>query len=202
MPSGSPQGRDKLVICISGLAGTGKSTLGRKLAERYGLRYVSGGEALKRKAAELGYHVDRPGWWESREGLEFMEKRLEDPRFDREVDDWLIQLGREGGIVIDSWTIAWLLDEGVGLRIWLHASPSVRAERVARRNGISVQEALSALAEKNERTKAIYKRIYGFDLLDLSPYDLIIDTDNLSQEEVFSAICAVVEAMRRLSSEH
>jgi len=157
---------------------------------------------LKRKAAELGYHVDRPGWWESREGLEFMEKRLEDPRFDREVDDWLIQLGREGDIVIDSWTIAWLLDEGVGLRIWLHASPSVRAERVARRNGISVQEALSALAEKNERTKAIYKRIYGFDLLDLSPYDLIIDTDNLSQEEVFSAICAVVEAMRRLSSEH
>ena len=197
MPSGSPQGRDRLVICISGLTGTGKSTLGRKLAERYGLKYVSGGEALKKKAAELGYHVDRLGWWESPEAASFMEKRLEDHRFDREVDEWLIRLGREGGVVIDSWTISWLLDKGIGLRIWLHASPDVRAKRVAKRDGISLREALEALARKDEKTKTIYKRIYGFDLFDLSPYDLIIDTDNLSQEEVFSAICAVVEAMMR-----
>ena len=201
MPSGSPQDRGKLVICISGLTGTGKSTIGRELARRYGLKYVSGGEALKRKAAELGYQVDRPGWWESEEARSFMEERLENPSFDKEVDEWLIRLGREGGVVIDSWTIAWLLDEGVGLRVWLHASPAVRAERVARRNGISPREALEALVEKDRRTRAIYERIYGFDLLDLSPYDLIIDTDNLSQEEVLSAICAVVEAVRRWSSE-
>ena len=202
MPSGSPRGRGKLVICLSGLTGTGKSTIGRKLAERYGLKYVSGGEALKKKAAELGYEVDRPGWWESEEAMSFMERRLEDPSFDREVDEWLIRLGREGGVVIDSWTISWLLDEGIGLRIWLHASPHVRAERVAKRDGMSQDEALRALAEKDEKTRAIYERIYGFDLLDLGPYDLIIDTDNLCQEDVFSAICAVIEAMKRWSSEH
>jgi len=201
MPSGSPRGQDKLVICISGLTGTGKSTVGRKLAERYGLKYVSGGEALKEKAAELGYHVDRPGWWESEEAMSFMEERLRNPSFDKEVDEWLVELGRKGGVVIDSWTIAWLLDRGIGLRVWLYASPAVRAERVARRNGISVEDALRALAEKDERTRAIYERIYGFDLLDLSPYDLVVDTDNLGQEDVLSAICAVVEALRRRGSE-
>ena len=43
-----------LVICISGMAGTGKSTLAKKLAEKYGLRYYSGGDALRALAAEQG----------------------------------------------------------------------------------------------------------------------------------------------------
>lgn len=201
MPSGSPQGQRqqrpaKLVICISGLTGTGKSTVGRELAKRYGLRYVSGGEALKAKAAELGYDVGKPGWWEGPEGMKFMEERLRNPQFDREVDAWLVQLGREGGVVIDSWTIAWLLDKGIGLRIWLYASPGVRAQRVAVRDRMNVQEALEALTAKDTRTRAVYKRIYGFDLWDLSPYDLIIDTDNLTKEEAIKAICAVIESMR------
>ena len=33
----------KIVICISGMAGTGKSTLSKKLAEKYKLKYYSGG---------------------------------------------------------------------------------------------------------------------------------------------------------------
>jgi len=191
-----PEGRGRQVICISGLTGTGKSTIGRELARHYGLRYVSGGDALKEKARELGYRVSGPGWWERPEGMRFMERRLEDPSFDREVDAWLVELGREGKVVIDSWTISWLLDEGIGLRVWLYASPEVRARRVAQRDGISVEEALEALRAKDARTREIYRRIYGFDLWDLRPYDLIIDTDNLSQEEVLAAIRAVVEAMR------
>ena len=48
-------GGKKVVICISGMAGTGKSTLAKKLALKYGLRYYSGGDALRVLAAEEGY---------------------------------------------------------------------------------------------------------------------------------------------------
>ena len=198
MPSGSSShrpARRKLVICLSGLSGTGKSTVGRELARRYGLRYVSGGEALRKKARELGYTAEGPGWWKGEEGRDFLAERLRNPDFDREVDAWLIQQAREGGVVIDSWTIAWLLEPGIGLRVCLYGSPEVRAARVARRDSMSLEEALSAIRAKEERTREIYKRLYGFDLLDLSAYDLVIDTDNLTPEEVVAAICAVVESL-------
>ena len=203
MPSGSSSrqpARRKLVICLSGLSGTGKSTVGRELAKRYGLRYVSGGEALRRKARELGYAAEGPGWWERKEGHDFIAERLRNPSFDREVDAWLIQRAREGGVVIDSWTIAWLLEPGIGIRICLYGSPEVRAARVARRDGLSLEEALEAIRIKEERTRELYKRLYGFDLMDLSAYDLVIDTDNLTPEEVVAAICAVVEALRALGA--
>ena len=65
----------KIVICISGMAGTGKSTLAKKLAQKYGLKYYSGGDALRALAAEKGYNSSSNGWWESPEGLSFLEKR-------------------------------------------------------------------------------------------------------------------------------
>ena len=190
------------MICISGLSGTGKSTIGRELAERYGLKYVSGGEALREKARELGYEPSGPGWWEGPEGMKFMEERLKNPRFDREVDEWLLSLAREGHVVIDSWTIAWLLKGDTGLKICLYGSKEVRAKRVAQRDGVPVEEALRALEEKEEKTREIYEHIYGFDLWDLSPFDLIVDTDNLSPDEVVETIAAVVESMRARGEFH
>ena len=65
----------KLVICISGMAGTGKSTLAKKLAQKYGLRYYSGGDALRALAAEMGYDSYGNGWWETPDGLSFLEQR-------------------------------------------------------------------------------------------------------------------------------
>jgi cytidylate kinase len=49
------------------------------------------------------------------------------------------------------------------------------------------------LNEKEDRTKAIYKKLYGFALgEDLSPFDLILDTDNLSADQVFEVLCKVI----------
>ena len=45
----------KIVICISGLPGCGKSTVAKKLAQKYRLRYISGGDALKELAVEAGF---------------------------------------------------------------------------------------------------------------------------------------------------
>jgi cytidylate kinase len=86
----------------------------------------------------------------------------------------------------------WLLKKG--FKIWLEASLGKRAERVAKRDGISVKEALNALKNKEEYTKAIYKELYGFSLgEDLTPFHLILDTDYLNVEEVFEVLCNVID---------
>ena len=64
------------------------------------------------------------------------------------------------------------------------------------RDGISVERASEVLKVKDEITRAIYKSLYGFDLgNDLSPFDLILDANELSADEVFNAVCLVVDRL-------
>ncbi|MGC8896117.1 MAG: (d)CMP kinase [Candidatus Bathyarchaeia archaeon] len=183
--------KKSVVICICGMAGSGKSTLAKKLAEKYGLKYYSGGDALKALALEEGYKTFNSGWWESEEGKRFLEKRGKDPKFDKAVDKKLLELAKQGNVVLDSWTMPWLLKKG--FKVWLEASPEKRAKRIAIRDGISIAEAFNALRNKEEQTKAIYKKLYGFRLgEDLSPFHLILDTECLEAEEVFQVLCMVV----------
>src|SRR4030066_1445351 len=135
----------KTVICISGMAGTGKSTLSKKLAEKYKLRYYSGGDALKALAAEEGYNASGRGWWESPEGLSFLEKRAKNLKFDKAVDNKLLEYAQQGNVLLDSWTMPWLLK--TGFKIWLLASKKKKAEKVAKRDKITAKEALEVLKE-------------------------------------------------------
>ena len=184
--------KKKLVVCISGMAGTGKSTLAKKLAEKYDLRYYSGGDALRELAAVEGYDSSRRGWWESPEGLRFLEKREQNHEFDKAVDDKLLEYAQQGCVLLDSWTMPWLLK--TGFKIWLIASEEKRAERIAERDKLPIKEAMQVLKEKEAKTRAIYKKLYGFTLgEDLEPFDLILDTDNLNAGEVFQTLCTVMD---------
>jgi len=186
--------KKKIVICISGMTGSGKSTVAKKLAAKYGLDYFSGGNALKTLAQEEGYNPDVTGWWETAEGLRFLQQRMGDPAFDRRIDEKLLELAEQGNVVIDSWTMPWLLKEG--FKIWLEASPQVRAKRVVNRDDISIEEAIKALKEKDERTRQIYNGLYGFDLgHDLSPFNLVLVTDELDPDEVSHAVCLVTDRL-------
>jgi CMP/dCMP kinase len=182
----------KKIICISGMAGTGKSTLSKKLAKKYGLRYFSGGDVLKELAKQEGFDVSVQGWWESPQGLKFLNERIKDPKFDKAVDDKLLEYAQQGNVLLDSWTMPWLLKEG--FKIWLEASFEKRVARVAVRDGMTTAEAFVVLQEKEARTKAIYKALYGFILgEDFKPFDFVLDTDNLSADEVFGVLCKVID---------
>ena len=186
----------KIIICISGLPGCGKSTVAKKLAQKYKLRYVSGGDALKKLAVEAGYKPSGEDWWETEEGRRFLNMRMEDPNFDRKVDEKLIEAAKEGNIVLDSWTMPWLLDEG--FKIWLDASLEIRASRAAKRDKISLEKAKKLIMEREEKTREIYRRLYGFNLgEDFSPFHIILDTDKLNADEVFKTLCMIVDRMIR-----
>lgn len=183
---------ENVVISVCGMAGSGKSTLARKLAEKYRLRFFSGGDALKALALKEGFKPLDYGWWESREGMRFLKTRSVDQRYDKRVDEELLEIADEGNVVLDSWTMPWLLKRG--FKIWLEASAEKRAERIAQRDKMSVMEALQALRDKEMQTKMIYRHLYGFKLgEDFEPFHFILDTDNLSSNEVFQVLCVVID---------
>jgi len=183
-----------IVICISGMAGTGKSTLAKKIAKKYSLKYYSGGDALKALASEQGYDTSKSGWWESPEGLKFLERREKEAKFDQAVDKKLLEYAERGNVLLDSWTMPWLLK--TGFKIWLMASIEKRVERVAKRDQLTPKEASRVLKEKETRTRAIYRKLYGFTLgEDFKPFHLVLDTDNLGAEEVFQVLCRVIDSI-------
>ncbi|MCP8308244.1 MAG: cytidylate kinase family protein [archaeon] len=182
-----------IVICISGMAGTGKSTLAKRIAERYGLNYFSGGDALKQLAMEKGFEPKGDGWWESKEGLKFLEEREKDKRSDEKVDNKLLMMANKGNVVLDSWTMPWLFKKEA-FKIWLKASLEVRAERAAKRDSIEAEIIIKIIKEKDERTRSIYKSLYGFDFGgDFSPFDLILNTDKFNPDEVHDIVSKAID---------
>jgi len=186
--------RKKIVICLAGLTACGKSTAARRLAEKYGLEYVSGGTALKELALKKGYKTRGRGWWEAPEGMRFLEQRLRDPTFDKEIDARLLEWVERGDVVLDSWTMPWLSKRG--FKVWLEVSPAERARRLAHRDGMSVEAAAKVIGEKESKTRRIYESLYGFRLgEDYSPFDLILDSESLTSDEVFDTLSLVIDRL-------
>lgn len=186
-----------MIICISGKAGSGKSTLGKKLAEIYGLSYISGGDALKKLANSMRYQKIDKGWWETEEGQEFLKERQKTPDFDRKIDEALINMAKKGDVVIDSWTIPWLINNECCFKIWLKASHEHRAKRVSKRDGISLQLASKMIKEKDSRSREIYKALYGFNFGDdFTPFDIVFNNEKFESGEVLAIVCKVVNILR------
>jgi len=176
------------------MVGCGKSTLAKKLAEKYRFKYLSGGNALKALAFEIGYKPGGKDWWETPDGTKFLEQRIRETKFDIRVDEKLIELAEQGNVVLDSWTMPWLIKEG--FKMWLEASPKVRAERIAQRDSISFERAFKVLKERDEKTRIIYKRLYGFNIgKDFSPFNMILETTELDADEVFHVICMIIDRL-------
>ncbi|PIN98307.1 MAG: hypothetical protein COT90_04880 [Candidatus Diapherotrites archaeon CG10_big_fil_rev_8_21_14_0_10_31_34] len=177
------------VVIVSGLSGSGKSNLVEFIAEEFNLKCIHTSSLLKqlleRQKEEFLDETGEKnsGWWESEEAKQSFEKRLNEDKFDQELDAKLLSLIEEGNVVMDSWTMGYLSKKG--FKIWLKASVEVRAERISRRNSQSKKDVLKAIKLKEDKTREIYKHLYGFILgEELDKFDLVIDTENISEKKV------------------
>ncbi|MFH1256478.1 MAG: cytidylate kinase family protein [Candidatus Diapherotrites archaeon] len=188
----------KMVLLIAGLSGTGKSNLCERLAEKFRLHYYPTSSLLKQlrekefkkiRRKELGKNL---GWFESTEGKKFLDERLRDSKTDELLDRELLKLIGKGNVVLDSWTMPWL--SKTGFKAWLTASDNVRFKRLAGRDKIAVKKIESIVREKEKKTAALFRRIYGFEFgKDLEPFNLLVNTDNLSEKEVFGIVSGEVK---------
>jgi len=180
-----------MIVVVSGLPGSGKSTLVESIAEEFGLKKVFASgilKQLKEKETANALKAEKgAGFWESNEGKEFTKKRLLEPDFDRKLDEELLRIAGNGdNLIFDSRTMPWLF-KGDAFKIWLNASERTRAKRIAGRDGRDDEEIIRGMRSRYESDKQIYKKLYDFDLgEDFSPFQLVIDADELSIEEVFN----------------
>ena len=166
--------------------------MAKGLAEEFGLKHLSGGDVLKELAEEQGFHTGGDDWWDTPEGMTFLNQRKTNQEFDKKVDKKLKELFDKGGIIITSYTLPWLVNDGI--KIWLAGSQENSAKRMIARDKLSSENALEIVKKRYQENKLIYKKLYGFDFGEnLSIFDKIINTDGLSANEVLSIAKSVVK---------
>ena len=170
-------------IIISGPPAIGKTTIAKGLAKEFDIEYLSGGDILKDLAGEQGFQTQGDDWWDTWDGINFLEQRKKNPEFDKNVDNKLKELFSKGGIVVTSYTLPWLVEGGI--KIWLDGSKENSALRMTTRDNSSKDDALEIVQKRYNENKIIYKELYGFEFgEDLSVFDKIIETDELNVEQV------------------
>lgn len=83
----------------------------------------------------------------------------------------------------------------------MEASPEVRAQRVAGREGKSIDQCLTELKVRDEANRARYLTTYGLDVNDISIYDVVIRTDTLGIQEVTDALVKAIKTYVRRTPE-
>ena len=184
----------KKSVIISGPPAVGKTTIAKKLAEEFGLKYLSGGDALKELAYEEGFKTEGDDWWDTDEGMKFLKQRTQNPEFDKKVDEKLKDLFNRGGTVITSYTLPWLVDNGI--KIWLDGSHESSASRMKSRDNMTTEKALEITKQRYDENKMLYKKLYNFDFgEDKSVFDKVIDTDGIDVERVIETAKSTVREL-------
>jgi len=171
------------VIAISGQPGCGSTTTGRLLAKKLGLQFFSAGEYFK--SFSKG---------KTQEAVEFLgSEKGSSKDFHEAIDRLMVEKAKKGDIVIDGKLAIHFLKEIAGAKIWLKASPAKRAERYAKRDGISVESAARTVNEKDGLERKTFRKLYGFDTFSQEKEaDFVIDTSDKTPEQVVLGIIAFV----------
>ena len=170
-----------MIIAISGLHGTGKSTVAKLLADKLGILCYSTGQTFRDLAREKNMSLE--------EFTSYVEKH---PDIDKGLDTKVVNMAKKGNIIIDSRLSAHILKSIADYKIQLYCPLEVRIKRMASRDQTSYEEKLkeTTIREKSELER--FKRLYNIDLSDKKStekvFDFIINTENLSIEEIVEKI--------------
>ncbi len=172
-----------MIVTVGGLSGSGKTTIAKGLAKVLGLRYVSAGELFRKIAMERHMPLDE------------LSKKLEE-RFDKEIDAFVRREARKGNVVIDSRLAAFFVKRA--FKIFVRTDLKARAKRVAKRDGLPLSKALKYVKDRDKYDRRRYRKLYGIDLFDLSPYHLIIDNTHFTYADTRDKLPKYIAEMVRL----
>jgi cytidylate kinase len=174
-----------VLITISGLPGSGKTTVARLVAQTLGLEHVYAGDIFRRQAEAHGLTLEQ-----------YARRAESDHSIDRALDEQMRRRAAQGRAVLEGRLAAFMADEAAvpALRVFLSASEDVRARRIVGREGGDPRERLREIQRREESDARRYREIYGFDYHDRTRYDLVLDTDGRTPKELAQRI---VERARR-----
>lgn len=174
-----------MLITLSGLPGSGTSTVARSVASRLGLDHLDGGTVFRTMAAERGVTL-----------AEFARIAEADDSIDRALDDRLVERAQAGDVLLESRLAGWLATRAAlrALRIWIHCDEVERARRVGGRDGHDADEALAHNQEREASERTRYLDFYDIDLADLSIYDLVVDSTSTAPDLIVEEIVRAAAA--------
>ena len=173
-------------ISLSGDLGSGKSTVGEILTNKYNLEKVSIGDILRKMASE--YHMDV---------IEFNKYMEKHPEFDELVDNKLKEYESvKGNFLFDS-RMAWHFVPS-SFKVYMKAEVETSAKRILKadrttENYKSLDEAVEQIKKRRASEKVRYQNLYGVDIMDMANYDLVIKTDDKTPKELAQIICEEFE---------
>lgn len=169
-----------MIITLSGPPGSGTSTVGKKLAKKLDLRFVSIGDIFRQMAKEKGMTLDQ-----------FSEMAEKDPHFDKEVDIRQAEEANKGHVILDSRLSGWLV-RNADVKVWLKAPLDIRLKRVSKRDKITEEKAFIEITLREESEKKRYKKYYNITLDNIAMYDLVIDTAKWDANQVADLVAKAV----------
>jgi cytidylate kinase len=170
-----------LVITVAGPHGSGRTAQAMKLAETFNLRYISTGTLFRERAQQLGVSLS-----------ELSKIAASDDTLDRFLDDRARLETRRGGVVLDA-TLSGLVAVDPDIRIYLTAPLDVRVRRIAEREKRSISEVEEETRHREKVEDERFRHYYGYDLRDLSIYDIVLNTAIADVDGVANILKNVVE---------
>ena len=160
-----------LVITLSGLHGTGKTTYAKTLSKIFNLRHISAGILFRQIATEKDISIS-----------ELTKIASRNDKIDQLIDERTRMEAERGNVIIDGLLAGWIAIKYVNIKLYLTTSDKVRFLRIASRENISTINArkLTLFREEIERKRFI--KYYNLNIDNLTIYDLILNTELLSIE--------------------
>lgn len=180
-----------MIVTISGKAGSGKSTVAKLLAEKLKLKHYSIGDLMRAMASEKKMSL-----------IELNKLAENDKTIDFELDEKLKELGKaKDNFVVDGRLTAFFIPKAQ-VRAFLDTDDQVRAERIlkdrrAHEESKDINEMIKKIQAREESEKKRYNKYYGVDYSDKKLYNLVVDTTNISPNEVVEKILDFVKKIDR-----
>jgi predicted cytidylate kinase len=182
-----------MIVSFNGDHGSGKSTIAEKISDALGYSRFYMGQIFRDMAKEKGMTL-----------AEFQKLCENNPSADKEVDDCVIKLAKENdNFVIESRTAWYFIPNSI--KIYLKVSDQEAAQRVLKEahsenrknelvNVVSEEEAIKNLQDRKKRDDDRYRRYYGINIREEKNYDFVLDTTNLSIDEVYKKVLNFIKS--------
>jgi predicted cytidylate kinase len=167
------------IITISGLPGTGTTTIATLLKKKIHLPYVYTGDIFRRLAQQHNLTLEAFGAYAENH-----------PEVDRELDAQQLDILTKGNVILEGRLAGWIAYQNkiTAVKIMLIADISIRAQRIVNREGGSIEERIKEIRKREHSENNRYMKYYKIDATDLSIYDIVIDTSKLAPEKIVDKI--------------